>query len=339
MSTDAAEKQILRGTKATLKTYEFDEEHDPTVPAQMWYQKSNEGDVIFIVFYSQACRWSRCLGCNLPSTCSQHHIPYRELMAQVDHVFRHPKVLAGAGDFDKIIASNNGSMLDEETFASSALVYLFAKINLHMPQVSVVTLETRPEYVDLAECEILSRVLKEADTPAALELAIGFEAFDERIRNDVFQKGLTLAAFERLVEDIKPYGFRLKCYLMQKPVPGMTDAEAIDDVKNAIDYLGGIASKSGVKINLHLNPTYVAEGTRLAEAFARGEYSPPRLLDVARAVRHAKDRAVSVFIGLFDEGLAVEGGAFIRPGDEDVVKKLELFNRTQEFGIVDGLCS
>jgi radical SAM enzyme (TIGR01210 family) len=334
---DRTERQILRGSQETGKTYQFDEEHDENQPAQMWFQESHEGEILFVVFYSQACRWSRCLGCNLPSKSSQHHVGYRPLMAQIDHVFAEPSVLDRRKTIGKVILSNNGSMLDEETFSSTALVYLLAKINLHLPKVAVLTLETRPEYVDLAELEIMSRVVKEGDTPTQLELAIGFEAFDERIRNDVFRKGLGLGAFERLVRDVAPFGFRLKCYVMQKPVPGMTDEEAIEDVRSAIDFMHRAAEESGVRIDVHLNPTYVGGGTPLAEAFARGEYTPPRLVDVARAVRHAKGKSVSVFVGLYDEGLAVEGGSFIRPGEQDIAERLELFNRTQDFAVLDGI--
>lgn len=328
------EKQILRGTRETGKTYKFDDDHDPSLPAQMWFQKSHEGEVLFVVFYSLACRWSRCLGCNLPSKSSSHHVAYKSLMAQIDNVFADPAVMAKAGSIRKVILSNNGSMLDQVTFSSSALVYLLAKVNLHLPNVSVLALETRPEYVDLAELEFVARVLKEGDTPTELELAIGFEAFDERIRNEVFKKGLSLAAFERLVDEIAPFGFRLRCYVMQKPVPGMTDEEGVDDVRKTIEYLGGIGERTSVEIHMHLNPTYAATGTALAESFERGAFTPPRLSDVARATLHAEGRLASVFVGLNDEGLAVDGGSFLRPEDEAIAEQIDIFNQTQDYEVL-----
>ena len=86
---------------------------------------------------------------------------------------------------------------------------------------------------------------------------------------------------------------------------------------------------------MHLNPTYVASGTLLEEAFRKKEYIPPRLIDVARAVRHAKGKRLSVFIGLSEEGMAVPGGSFIRPGEEHIVAALEQFNQTQDYAILD----
>ena len=338
MPADAT-SQILEGSRKAGKTYRFDEQHDPTQPGQLWFQESDEGVILFLVLYGQACRWSRCLGCNLPSKMSQHHVPYASLMAQVDHVFRDPEVRRRRASIRKVIVSNNGSILDEATFSSTALVYLLANLNLHLPKLAVLSIETRPEYVDVAELEFLARVLAEGDTPTELEIAVGFEAMDDRIRNEVFDKGLTMETFERFVGKIAPYGYRLKCYFMQKPVPGMTDAEAVADIRRAIDYLGRIAARHGIRVNLHLNPTFVASGTPLEEAFRRGQYAPPRLHDVARAARHGRGKPLSIFLGLEAEGLAAEGGSFVRPAEEPLVRTLEQFNRTQDYDLLDRVCA
>lgn len=337
MPVDAAE-EILAGSNKAGKVYAFDESHNPSVPAQTWFQESEEGLVLFVVFYSQACRWSRCLGCNLPSKGSRRHIPYKDLMAQVDAVFRNPEVAGRRASIRKVVVSNNGSILDEVTFSSTTLMYLLARINLQIPDLKVLTIESRPEYVDFAELEFIARALREGDSTTHLEIAIGFEAFDDHIRNEVFDKGLPRETFEDFVSRVAPYGYRLKCYFMQKPVPGLSDEEAIADIRSAIDYLDGIVDLHEVEINIHLNPTFVSSGTRLEKAFLKGDYFPPRLRDVARAALHARDKKPSIFIGLCDEGLAVEGGSFIRPGDEALVERLETFNRTQDYRVLEAIC-
>jgi len=338
MKPDAINKQIIFGSQKAGKTYTFDEEHDQTLPAQMWFQESDEGLILFIVFYTQACRWSRCLGCNLPSKVSQNHVPYKSLMAQIDNVFADPGVRSRRPSIRKFIISNNGSVLDEDTFSSTALMYLIAQLNINFPNLAVLSIESRPEYVDLAELEFISRALVEGETSTQLEIAIGFEAFDNRIRNEVFDKGLSLEVFEGLVRKMSPYGYRLKCYFMQKPVPDISDAEAVVDIKNAIDYLGRIANKYDIHINMHLNPTYVAAGTAMETAFWEGRYTPPLLEDVAEAVRHAREKSISTFVGLSDENLAVKGGSFLSQENEALVEKLELFNRTNDFDILDEIC-
>lgn len=339
MTMNNSFKQILEGTQKAGKFYTFDDAHDENLPTDMWFQESDEGLILFIVFYSQACRWSRCIGCNLPSKASSKHISYKALIAQIDYVFGAPEVNRQRENIRKVIVSNNGSILDEETFSSTALMHLLAKLNLNLPNLAILSIETRVEYVDFAELEFISRALTEGDTPTQLEIAIGFEAFDDYIRNRIFNKGLSLKTFEDFVGKIASYGYRLKCYFMQKPVPGMTDAKAVFDIQNAIDYLSQTATHSGIGINMHLNPTYVATGTILEEAFRKGEYVPPLLRDVARAAWHAKGKPLSIFIGLFDEGLAVEGGSFLREGDEELVQELERFNRTRDYDILDRICA
>ena len=336
---DRAKTQIEFGSKKAGKTYGFNRNHDAGRPAQMWFQTSEEGLVLFVVFYTQACRWSRCLGCNLPSMVSDVPVPYFHLMRQVDHLFNDPAVMSKSNEIRKLIVSNNGSVLDEATFSSTALMYLIAKANLHLPNLAVLSMESRPEYVDLEELEFISRALAEGATPTSLEIAIGFEAFDDHIRNDLFDKGLSLEAFEGLVEKMASYGFHLKCYFMQKPVPEMGDERAVQDIQEAIAYLGGICRKSGLVINMHLNPTYAAKGTPLADAFERGRYTPPRLMDVARAALAAECEPLSVFIGLSDEGLAVSGGSFLTPKTGPVEALLESFNQTQNFKILEKIAN
>ena len=334
-NNEKATRQILQGSEAGQKSYGFDEEHDPSRPADFWFQQSQEGEVLFVVFYSQACRWSRCLGCNLPSRMSSSHVDFKALMAQVDWLINEPSIVERRARLSKVIVSNNGSIMDEETFSSTALMYLIARLNQYFTNLSVLCVETRAEYVDPEELEFIARALKEGDTPTMLEVAIGFEAFDETIRNKEFNKGLGLKTFEGLCAMIAKHRFRLKCYFMQKPIPGLSDQAAVDDIHQAIDYLDEQANRHGIPINMHLNPTYVAKGTLLVDSFLKGEYSPPKLTDVVRAVSHARDKRISVYVGLSDEGLAVKGGSFIRSGDEVLLERLERFNRSQDYALLD----
>lgn len=327
--------QILRGMEAAQKFHLFNEEHDAEHVADLWFQESHEGLIMFVVFYTQACRWSRCLACNLPSLCSKQHVDYKQIFQQIYHLFKRPEVADKLDKITKVIVSNNGSVLDQKTFSTMSLMYLLVKLNRHLPNMRVLTIESRPEYVEEAELEMLARAMAEGDEHPQLELAIGMEAFDDHIRNEVFMKGLELAKLEKLVKMMNRHGFRLKVYMMQKPVPGMTNDAAIDDIHRAIEYFAQLKKQySRVEFNLHVNPTYVATGTMLEDAFHRGEYAPPILTDVAKAVLFSEDVPVSVYIGLDDEGLAVEGGSFRRPGDEKVVDLLQRFNRLQQYDLL-----
>lgn len=325
---------IFNLTHMSGKNYQFRDDHNPQLPADYWFQHPSEGLTLFIVLYTQACRWAQCLGCNLPSKVTKHHVHFAHQMKQVDFIFDFLLTPLQKQELSKIILSNNGSVLDEVTLSTTALIYFIAKMNINCPNVSVLSMETRVEYVDLEELEVLSRALKEADVPADLELAVGFEAFNDTIRNDYFHKGLSLEAFEDLVEKIATYQFKMKVYFMLKPVPQITEQEAIDDVIQGINYLHALSERNKVIINLHLNPTFVAAGTPLEAAFRKGTYQPPTLESVREVILETENKALSVYIGLNDEGLAVSGGSFIRNGDEKLLQLLHEFNRTQDYSLL-----
>lgn len=307
---------------------------DPNKPVDIWFQESNEGKILFVVFYTQACRWQKCIGCNFHDQASKKHVDYDNLMNQISFIFDNIDTTG----VNKVIFSNGGSMLDETTFSTTALMYLIAKLNKRHKHIKIVCLESRIEFIDTAELTILKRALNEGNSETELELGIGFEAFDDHIRNDLFGKGLSLDQFENFIERIKPFNYSVKCYFMLKPVPSISDHDAIADIKLAICYLNFLSWLYKTKINMHLNLTYVAKGTKLVKAFEDGEYIPPTLKDAANAIIMAKDNNnpfFSIYVGLYDEGLAVEGGSFLRPGDENNLALLELFNKTQDYSLIE----
>ena len=168
---------------------------NPHEPFQWWFQYTPFGLTLFIVFYSQGCSYKQCSGCNLYQQMSDDHIGYRHLMHQIDYILEHPEIEEKRDRIHKVIVSNNGSVLDEHTFSSTALMYLVAMVNTHFPALQVLSLESRAEHVDFCELEFLSRALHEGSMEH-VEIAIGFEVFDDHIRNKVFRKGLSRRRFE-----------------------------------------------------------------------------------------------------------------------------------------------
>ena len=334
MSSDQFAEIINKINLETGKFYTFREAHNPRLPANYWFQHPPEGLTLFLVLFTRTCRWARCLGCNLPSLQSPYDVPFADIMKQVDYIFEFLLSVEQKENLKKIILSNNGSVLDEATFSTTALLYFVARMNISCPNISVLTLETRPEYVDLAELEVLHRALQEGRSPTDLELAVGFEAYDDKIRNEIFNKGLNLETFEAMVEKIAGYGFKLKTYFMLKPVPGLTEKAAIEDIINGINYLDSLSRRYRIRINMHLNPTFVANGTALETEFREGNYEPPQLQSVQKAALAAEKKQISLYIGLNDEGLAVPEGSFIRRGDETLLEKLRDFNQSGNFSFL-----
>jgi radical SAM enzyme (TIGR01210 family) len=331
-------QQVLRATERGAKDYSCADDRDHGEPLDLFFQESEEGLILFVVLYTMTCRYSQCTFCPLPGTATLRHVSYDQLMHQIDRVFERPDVVQRRVSIRKLILSNQGSVLDEATFSSLALIYFIARAVRSLPDLQTLCIESRAEYIDDDELEFLARAMQEGQG-TALELGIGFEAFDDHLRNEVLRKGLILdpdnpRGFENLVRRFARREFRLKCYFMLKPDASLTDEAAIEDIHRAIDYLAELSRRYGAQLSMHLNPTFAGVGTSLARVFAQGRFEPPTLVDLARAALHGEGKGLPIFLGLSDEGLAVPGGSFRRPGDEAAIARLELFNRTGDYDLL-----
>ena len=332
---------IERNARRAKKCYRYDDESPINEPIMFFFQQSVEGLVLFIVFRTLPCVYNGCAFCRLPGTSTLREVDFRAIMRQIEYVFSHEDVVPRLDEISKLIISNQGSILDERTFDQLALMYLVSVAEDKCPHLASMCLETRICYVDNAEIALLGHAMAGGDSMTVLELGIGVEAFDDVVRNGVLRKNMHLVdhknSLERLAERLSDFDelrFRIKVYFLQKPTEDMTDEEAVQDVKQCIDFLSELIGEHSVDINLHLNPTFAAIDTPLERELKAGRFTPPRLTDVTRAVMHADGSGVSVYVGLDDEGLATEGDSFLRPGNERMVEILQAFNETQDYDIL-----
>jgi len=313
------------------KKYEFNDSHNHSTLLDFWWQNSPEGKTLFIVFYTKSCAWNRCEGCNLPMMSSSEQIKPEDLTKQIDFIFTY--IVKEQKDIKKIILSNNGSMFDERTFPTPLLNYLFLQLSLKLPNLKKVALETRPEFCSEYSLLMIDKVLnsmRDKDNKISIEIAIGFEIFNTELRNKNFKKGLSFKIFEQLVDRIVPYNYEIKTYFMIRPVVEMNEKEGEEDIIKAIDYIDKIRKEKNAIINIHLNPTYAAKETSLEESFYNGTFTPPQLTTVIKLLIYANKKGIEIFAGLYDEGLAVEGGTCLRTKDMKYVPHIEDFNQSQD---------
>jgi len=313
--------------------YSFNNEENQSLPVMHWFQESPEGRVLFLVMYTFRCKWNRCIGCNLPSQSSNEDIDFNMIKKQIDFVFEH--LVSYERDkgrkIDKIILSNNGSVFDEKTFPNSSLMYFLLKINEHLPDLKKLTLETRPEFVELSELEIVRNILNETGK-TEIEIAIGFEMFDDYKRNKIFQKGLSKKHFEHFVEKLAKHGFSLKTYFMLKPIVGMTEEEGVEDILQALKLLKTMEERYNIEIAMHLNPTYGALKTPLEIGFKEKKWSPPTFKSISKIINKAYENSIELHVGLYDEGLAVEGSNWTYNTSKKDINRVIEWNKTQNLG-------
>lgn len=300
-------------------------------PVQAWLDDTPDGLLFFLVYNSKLCRYDLCFGCPLPRLSSQEWVQPTSLFRQTDFALLQYLSEHERNGVAEVILSNNGSMFDETTFPVSALLHAVQTNIEAFPALRTLSLETRAEYVTAERLATLMTGVQQMERQPRCEIALGVEAFNETIRNKALKKGLSNKAIARVAQCLSEAGFALRCYFMLKPLPDMTDADAFEDIRCGISFLDELAATWGLPVTMHLNPTFAAIETPLEAACRDGRYAPPKLSDLESFLAALPPTPIKIHLGLNDEGLASEGGSFIRPGDEAVLRRLKVFNRLGRF--------
>jgi uncharacterized Fe-S cluster-containing MiaB family protein len=150
--------------------------------------------------------------------------------------------------------------------------------------------------------EVLSA---QQDRNIQIEIALGFEIFDDKLRNGYYQKGFYKSHLEKLMPLFSKYGISLKFYMMYKSIPQMSTKDAIVDINSAAKYASELVQEHGVNINMHISPTYVAVGTLLEKEFIEGNYTPTGTEEISLLCDELTlYKNISYYISLNDEGLS-----------------------------------
>jgi len=301
---------------------------EPTEPLFHWYVDCTTGKELVFALYTLPCRYAMCAFCALPGLSEGgHRVTPHDIEAQVDHILEQytPEQLA---QVTKVSIYTAASVLDQECLPTRSLMYLALKVT-DLPKLDTVSLETRSEYVEDWELKALRHVFAHE---VRIEIGIGYETHDPHLRNKILGKGLSNRELEGLCDLLAANDCQLKAYLMLKPHHSLTEQAGVDEAIDGLGHLRALSDASGIPVSVHLNPTYVAEGCSLTVELKAHGYEPPQLRSVLTVVKEAHARSLPIYVGLDDEGLAIEGGAFRSTGldREATVAALLSFNRHQD---------
>jgi radical SAM enzyme (TIGR01210 family) len=308
--------------------------HDPRRPIFCHVQDTPQGRELVLALFTKGCLYRRCSFCALPSlSAGDDAVSAEDIKAQVDLVMKGCPARQRR-DIRRVTVYNSGSVLDRRTLPSEALWYLFERL-ADFPALAEVCLDTRAEFVEDSELGGLKARIK----GRRLTVAVGYETYDERIRNRVLRKGLSEAAFQRLAAKLAAHKVRLKAYVLIKPEASLSEEQAVKEAVRTLKHLRDTGRRLGLEVEAHLNPTYVARGSILEKEFRLRHYQPPRLWSVVDIVSRLEGQGLAIHIGLDTEGLAVRGGTFRNCGlcDRRVRAALRAFSSSQDYGLLKGL--
>lgn len=302
---------------------------DKTKPLFHWFVDCRYGKELVLALYTRPCRYGRCAFCALPSMSEGgEQVSAIDIEQQIDYILSHysKEQIAQIGKVSIYTAS---SSLDQECLPTRSLMYLILKIS-YFSKLQMVSLETRPEYVEEWELKTIKNVL---GNHIMLEVGIGYETHDPILRNQVLHKGLSVEKLHELCKMLGENAAALKAYIMLKPHHSLTEEQGIQEAINGLDEISQLGKTYKVNTSVHLNPTYIAKGCRLTNELIANHYQPPELTSVIKVIEHASQLQLPIYVGLDDEGMAVEGGTYRNTGLDraKAINALLAFNQHQNY--------
>ncbi|MBN2141954.1 hypothetical protein JW711_01365 [Candidatus Woesearchaeota archaeon] len=279
---------------------------------------------LVISFYTQKCPY-QCPFCDLKNKSSATPVSLESQKSQVDWVLN--KYSPEIGSFQQLSAGNEGSILDRARFFQPAMNYLI-DATTQMTGLKVLSLETRPEFISY---DYLSQI-KEKIGSTIIDVTVGFETQDDKIRNDILGKNIQRSKFEEKVQILGALGAKLTSYVMLKPAPGMSEEQGITEAIKTIEYLKDLTATQAIDLVVYLNPTYVAENAPISRKMHALQYQPPSIQSALQVVFASHAMNVPIYVGLWSENLAGKAGDFNCRADYNplIKKALKEFNQTQD---------
>jgi radical SAM enzyme (TIGR01210 family) len=276
---------------------------------------------LLIIFNTKRCRYS-CSFCALPYKSGATLVPSEAITDQFEFVVSEMRHCLSV--IDRLTISNDGSVLDSETFPRDALLRILS-CTAELRRVRTVVLESRLEFVDPSYLHCLGQ----ANRRASIDILTGFETLDAHIRDEVLRKAEPLEVFSKGLDRVAASGASLTAYVLFKPCAAMTDAEAYSEADASIDYLVKQCHVRRLPLTVRLNPMYAAKRTsweRNAESTLA--YRPPRLTDVLNLAREKRRQGIPIYIGASTECLEEEWGTYRAREDfsKEVLKAAIVFN-------------
>ena len=306
-----------------------DTKKDKTKPLFHWYVDCAYGKELVFALYTSPCRYGRCAFCSLPSMSKGgEDVSASDIEAQIDYIIsQHTK--EEIEKIGKVSIYTASSVLDQKSLPTRSLIYLTLKAST-FPNLQILSLETRPEYVEDWELKALKHMF---DNNIKIEVGIGYETHDPHLRNTVLKKGLSIEKLRALMAMLAENDCYLKAYLMLKPHYSLSEEEGIIEANNGVKELHDLSKEFNVETSIHLNPTYIAKDCSLTDSMIKFGFKPPELSSVIEVLKFARDLDMTIYAGLDDEGMAIQGGTFRYTGldKEKAVNAILSFNNHQDF--------
>jgi archaeosine synthase beta-subunit len=241
---------------------------------------------VFLV--TPACAHTQKSGCSMCGfwaiSTGANPVSKQDLLDQFESIYAEHR-----GKVDDVIIFNNGSFFDidqmPEDTAETMVEILAADSHLRE-----ITVETRPEYLEKSRLRKISKIAGDKK----VEVCIGLETADDRLRPLVVNKGYTYREYCQAIGLLKNCGYHTMTYNLLKP-PFLTEREAIAEASDTIDK----AFAAGCDV-VSLEAAFVTAQSFLEICWREGYFSPPWFWSIIEVLKKASGKG-EVRLGYFDD--------------------------------------
>ncbi|CAM3616554.1 hypothetical protein VA7868_02976 [Vibrio aerogenes CECT 7868] len=196
----------------------------------------------------------------------------------------------GTKQVDRLAIFNGGSFFPKAEIPDDFQQYVCRQV-ARRSDIRQLLVECYPRFITR------HKLLQTLDWLAGKQLvvAVGLESRDDRVRNQLLNKGIDIRIFEQKVKMMQAMGVKVAVYVFLK-APQLTEKEAFDDVMNTLSYLHQL----GVD-EMMLSCAFVQENTPLESMYKAGTFRPPWLWTILHIIREAQEKSWPLIVGGFND--------------------------------------
>lgn len=278
---------------------------------------------VIIALRTKGCSWAR----DLKGGCTHCAIPFSGLCS-MDHINILPQFLEdfvkyNFEDYPVLCLYTPGSFFDDEEISTELRIQILEIISKDK-SIKRLAVESRPDYITEEKIGEVREILPNME----IEVGLGLDSADDRIRNLLINKGLSFESYVKACDILNRFEITIVTYVLVKP-PFLTESEAIidaiDSAKKAFELGSSVVS---------FEPMSVQENTVVYQLYKDGLYRPPWLWSVIEIIRNVSSLG-DMRIGQFVYPPAVRYASNCDKCTPDIWRRIQEFNRYGNIEVFD----
>lgn len=289
---------------------------------------------LMVVLRTSGCAYDKnksgCSMCDFSRHAVPGHVSSDDLLRQLEHGLAQANF--GSRDVEQLDLLTLGSFLHDAEVEPAFRGAAFRKLAT-FEGLKKIVVESRASYFKAERMRELKSLLR---SDQILEVGLGIESSNDRIRNEVLRKSLSRPHILNAIHACAESGVQFLAYLLIGSMT-LSEKEAVNDAVSSAQWVAKVCREAAVPFRIAFEPVFVTQGTELERLFNEGRYKLINLWRVVDALKGAINCG-TLFVGLSDEGLSKNRTP---QGCENCSEKLraalERFNGSQDLSELDAM--